>query len=192
VSDELAPARDEPARPAGSPGIDLARSVLAAARATSRKRSARRDATAAGTARSPAAGEPAPGEPAGRRGDGRPADRDPQPLGRAIERLLADRGWQTPAAVGGAIGRWAEIVGADVAAHCTPESFDAGVLRVATDSTAWATQVRLLAPQFLARLNAVLGQGTVTRIEVRGPAGPTWRRGGRSVRGGRGPRDTYG
>ena len=43
-----------------------------------------------------------------------------------------------------------QIVGAEVAAHCLPEEFEAGRLTVRADSTAWATQVRLLAPTLLA------------------------------------------
>jgi predicted nucleic acid-binding Zn ribbon protein len=171
---------DVPADDVPPSGIDLARSMLAAARREARKWGAARSGGDRGA------------QAASRRSGALPDDRDPQPLGRAIDRLLADRGWETPAAVGGVIGRWAQIVGAEVAAHCTPESFDDGVLRVGTDSTAWATQVRLLAPQVVRRLNEELGRGTVTRIEVHGPSGPSWRRGGRSVRGGRGPRDTYG
>ena len=61
-----------------------------------------------------------------------------------------------------------------------------------TDSTAWATQMRLLAPTVVRRLNEELGDGTVTVIDVRGPTCPSWKRGPRSVRDGRGPRDTYG
>ena len=80
----------------------------------------------------------------------------------------------------------------DVAEHCTPESFDEGRLVVRTDSTAWATQLRLLAPTLVRRLNEELGHGTVTLIEVLGPHGPTWKKGPRSARDGRGPRDTYG
>jgi predicted nucleic acid-binding Zn ribbon protein len=164
---------------ARSSGIDLARSALAAARAQARTRGVR--------ARASGGNEAGP-----RRSGARPDDRDPQLLGQAIDGLLADRGWQTPAAVAGVIGRWAQLVGADVAAHCTPESFDDGVLRVLTDSTAWATQVRLLAPQFVKRLNDELGLGTVTRLDIRGPSAPSWRKGARGVRDGRGPRDTYG
>ena len=37
------------------------------------------------------------------------------------------------------------------------------------DSTAWATQLRLLAAQLVHRLNAELGAGTVLRVKVRGP-----------------------
>jgi len=176
VSDDRPGEGEDGAR---SSGIDLARSALAAARAQARKRGARDRAAARR-------------DTGQRRSGARPDDRDPQLLGQAIDGLLADRGWQTPAAVAGVIGRWAQLVGADVAAHCTPESFDDGVLRVITDSTAWATQIRLLAPQFVKRLNEELGHGTVTRIEVRGPSAPSWRKGARGVRDGRGPRDTYG
>jgi predicted nucleic acid-binding Zn ribbon protein len=63
---------------------------------------------------------------------------------------------------------------------------------VRTDSTAWATQMRWLAATVLRRLNEELGDGTVTLIDVKGPTGPTWKSGPRSVRDGRGPRDTYG
>ncbi len=89
------------------------------------------------------------------------------------------------------MGRWATIVGAELAAHCEPVSFDDGKLVVAAESTAWATQLRLLAPTLLRRLNEELGQQTVTFVEVLGPRPPSWKRGLRSVRG-RGARDTYG
>ena len=46
----------------------------------------------------------------------------------------------------GVFARWPELVGEEVADHCTPESFADGKLVVRTDSTAWATQLRLLAP----------------------------------------------
>ena len=58
------------------------------------------------------------------------------------------------------------------------------------DSTAWATQVRLLAAQLVRRLNDELGDGSVQRVRVRGPAaaaGPARRPGEWRVRGGRGP-----
>ena len=95
-------------------------------------------------------------------------------LGAAINRLVTERGWEAPAAVGGVMGRWPEIVGEDLAKHCVPERYDedARVLTVQCDSTAWATQLRLLAPQLVARLNADLGHGTVRLIKVLGPGGP--------------------
>ena len=131
------------------------------------------------------------GVPAAGQGGGRARRDDPERLERAIGGLLDQQGWQQRAAVGSMFGRWAEIVGPELAAHTRPDSFADGELAVTADSTAWATQVRLLAPQLVRRLAAELGDGTVRRVKVRGPEAPR-QRGGWRVPGGRGPRDTYG
>ena len=127
----------------------------------------------------------------GRAGRGRPRRDDPQPLASAIGGLLDTEGWQQQAAMGSVFGRWAEIVGADLAAHTRPDSFADGELAVTADSTAWATQVRLLAAMLVKRLNTELGDGSVRRVKVRGPAPPR-QRGGWRVPGSKGPGDTYG
>ncbi|KRB76395.1 hypothetical protein ASE01_15575 [Nocardioides sp. Root190] len=133
----------------------------------------------------------------GRRGDAqfsgaRPDGRDPQGLASEVGRLVNDRGWALDLQVRGVFGRWTEIVGEEIGAHSTPESLTDGTLVVRTDSTAWATQLRLLASTVVARLNEELGRGTVTVVEVLGPLAPTWKHGRRGLRDGRGPRDTYG
>jgi predicted nucleic acid-binding Zn ribbon protein len=100
-------------------------------------------------------------------------------LDSALDGLLAARGWQQRAAVGSVFGDWAKIVGPQLAGHTRPESFGDGELVVSADSPAWATQVRLLAPQLLGRLATELGEGTVARVKVRGPgAAPRHRRAG--------------
>lgn len=121
-----------------------------------------------------------------------PDDRDPQTLEQSMARLVAEQGWTTEMRVHEVFTRWDSIVGREVGQHVTPDSFVDGRLRVRTDSTAWATQMRLLASTVVARLNAELGDGTVTFVEVVGPTGPSWKKGKLSVRDGRGPRDTYG
>jgi len=136
----------------------------------------------------PAAASPGPSGAAGR---GRPRREDPQLLASAIGGLLDTHGWQQRAAMGSVFGRWAEIVGADLAAHTRPDSFADGELAVTADSTAWATQVRLLATMLVKRLNTELGDGSVRRVKVRGPAPPR-QRGGWRVPGSKGPGDTYG
>jgi predicted nucleic acid-binding Zn ribbon protein len=179
---------DETQRPR-RPALEVAREALASARAEARRRGFR-------PGRSPGGG---PGGAAGRRrrvpdetmSGAHPDERDPQPLGSTVDRLLVERGWETDAAVGGVMGRWAVIVGAEVAEHTEPVSFEDGVLVVQADSTAWATQIRLLSTTLLARLAAELGAGVVTAVRVLGPSGPSWKRGRLAVRG-RGPRDTYG
>ena len=120
-----------------------------------------------------------------------PDDRDPQALGSSVRRLVDDHGWDVDLRVHGVVGRWDQIVGPGVAEHCRPESFAGGRLVVRTDSTAWATQLRLLAADVVRRLNEELGDGTVTFVDVEGPTGPSWKKGRLGVRG-RGPRDTYG
>jgi predicted nucleic acid-binding Zn ribbon protein len=102
----------------------------------------------------------------------RPRRDDPQPLPAALGGLLSARGWREKAAVGAVFGHWPEIVGPQLALHTKPEAFESGELTVSADSTAWATQVRLMAPQLLKRLAEELGHGTVRRIRVKGPAGP--------------------
>lgn len=116
--------------------------------------------------------------------------RDPMLLGDTAANLLAERGWSDEVAVGGVIGRWAEVVGEHVAEHCTPETFEDGRLVVRTDSTAWATNLRILVPELLTRLAKDLGEGVVEEVTVLAPVGPSFKRGPRSVRG-RGPRDTW-
>jgi predicted nucleic acid-binding Zn ribbon protein len=137
----------------------------------------------------------APDSPSSRRPGRRPRRDDPEPLNAAIDALLDTHGWREAAAVGSVFGRWAEIVGPELAAHTRPDAVADGELTVTADSTAWATQVRLLAAHLVRRLNAELGDGAVRRVRVRGPAGaagPARRPGEWRVRGGRGPRDTYG
>jgi predicted nucleic acid-binding Zn ribbon protein len=117
--------------------------------------------------------------------------RDPQPFGTLVRRLVSDRGWEATAASAGVLANWDRIVGAEVAARSQPVSLRDGELTVAAESTAWATQLRLLVPRLMTRIRAELGPGVVTRIRVHGPTAPTWGTGPRRVAG-RGPRDTYG
>ncbi|EIV95066.1 DUF721 domain-containing protein, partial [Frankia sp. QA3] len=117
--------------------------------------------------------------------------RDPVSFGAAISRLLAARGWQAQANDAGVLARWDVIVGPDIADHCIPVSLRDGDLELVAESTAWATQLRMLSRQILGILHRELGPQVVRRITVRGPTAPSWRHG--PIRtGGRGPRDTYG
>ncbi len=127
------------------------------------------------------------GTPSGSAPDGR----DPMLLGEQLDRLMSDRGWQVDVAVGSVLGRWPQIVGPEIADHVQPVSFADGVLTVRTESTAWATQMRLLTSMLLGRLEQEVGVGTVTEIAVTGPSAPSWSKGRRRAPG-RGPRDTYG
>ena len=109
-----------------------------------------------------------------------------------MDRLLSERGWSAEVSAGGVIGRWAEIVGAEVAANAQPTSFQDGLLTVRAASSAWATQLRMLSSGLLARLDDEVGQGVVRELKIVGPSAPSWKHGKLSATDGRGPRDTYG
>ena len=52
---------------------------------------------------------------------------------------------------------WAEVVGAEAAAHSWPAGLRGGVLEVAVDASPWAQQLQLRRPELLAALSARLG-----------------------------------
>ncbi len=167
---------------AALPGPDMARAALDAARMAARGRRAVQSKADRATDRTRRRG--------GLTGSG-PDPGDPQPFGALINRLVQDRGWERTVAEAAVMGRWGTLVGADVAAHSQPASLRDGQLVLVAESTAWATQLRLLSAGILATLARELGTGVVTGIRVHGPTAPSWRKGPRHVSG-RGPRDTYG
>jgi predicted nucleic acid-binding Zn ribbon protein len=120
-----------------------------------------------------------------------PDSRDPQPLGAATRDLARSRGWAARVAEGSVLGRWAGVVGEQIAAHATPTSLTDGVLTISAESTAWATQLRMVQAQLLAKIAAAVGDGVVNSLKVVGPVAPSWRKGAYHIAG-RGPRDTYG
>ncbi|WP_182358530.1 DUF721 family protein [Tomitella gaofuii] len=171
----------------GAPrGADLARRALEEARAR-----------AAAQGKSVGKGMASPQRrqqrrPSRRRWSG-PADdpRDPQTLGTLAASLARRRGWNRHVAEGRVLGCWDEVVGEEIADHAAPSSLHDGVLHVTAESTAWATQLRMVQSQILAKIARAVGDGVVTKLEIRGPSAPSWRHGPRHVSG-RGPRDTYG
>jgi predicted nucleic acid-binding Zn ribbon protein len=175
----VSPDQQEPPAPHEDDGLDLARTL---ARATARSTTGRKSATRKADR----------GPRTGRVSGAHPDERDPQLLDATLARVVDDHGWQVDLKVASMFARWPDLVGPEIGSHCRPESFADGKLVVRTDSTAWATQLTLLAPNVVRRLNEDLGHGTVLVIDVLGPHGPSWKRGQRSVRDGRGPRDTYG
>jgi predicted nucleic acid-binding Zn ribbon protein len=162
-------------------GPELARAVLDAARV-------RREAARVAKPRTPQ--EPSRRRLRGYSGPG-PDPRDPQPFGAVLDRLVKARGWQRPAAEATVFADWPRLVGAEISARCRPVKLEGGELTVEAESTAWATQLRLLAARMLAGIARQVGDNVVTRLHIHGPASPSWQRGARRVRG-RGPRDTYG
>ncbi|WP_322748691.1 MULTISPECIES: DUF721 domain-containing protein [unclassified Frankia] len=202
-SDEHAGAGELAAGPAPVRGADLARLVLARA-----KEDARARASGRGRGRGPGArdgrgaGQVDGDDPSGREPRRRPRMpgmaapgrewAEPVAFNAAVARMLAERGWEVRATDATVLARWDALVGPDISSHCYPVSLRDGALELAAESTAWATQLRLLSRQLLVTLSKELGPEVVRRIVVRGPTTPSWRHGPLHASGGRGPRDTYG
>jgi predicted nucleic acid-binding Zn ribbon protein len=182
-ADAVAP----PEHLAGLAGMDLVRRTLEEARAA-----ARGQGKEVGQGRRKPAGSRANPGRSRRRWSGPGSDpRDPQPLGRVARDLANTRGWSPRVAEGTVFADWPAVVGEQIAGHATPMSLRDGVLSVTAESTAWATQLRMVQSQLLAKIAAAVGDGVVTSLKITGPTAPSWRKGPRHISG-RGPRDTYG
>lgn len=120
-------------------------------------------------------------------------DRDPQTLGASWERVVSESGWTAQSRVARLSQLWPSIVGKANAEHAVIDSFDpeTGLLAIRASSTTWAESLKLMLPMLTAGINAAVGIGVVSRIDIAGPVAPSWSHGRRRVKG-RGPRDTYG
>lgn len=119
------------------------------------------------------------------------AGRDPEGLAGVLDGMTQQLGWNSPLARGELLASWPSLVGDEVAAHSTPAGIDDGLLTVQCDSTAWATQLRMMRSDILTRIVREFPDAMVTNVKFLGPGAPSWKRGPRSIPG-RGPRDTYG
>jgi len=117
--------------------------------------------------------------------------RDPLDLAGAFDQLTEDMGWVGSLAGAELLVQWREIVGDNIADHATPVNVSEQTLTIVTDSSAWATQLRLMRHELIVNLTQTLPHLTISQIVVKGPGAPSWKSGPKSVPG-RGPRDTYG
>ena len=90
--------------------------------------------------------------------------RAPRPLSTALDQLAASVAPATPQARIQAA--WTEAVGEYVAANAEPLRERGGVLTVLCRESVWAQEVALMAPEYVAALNRVLGEGAVREIRT--------------------------
>jgi predicted nucleic acid-binding Zn ribbon protein len=117
---------------------------------------------------------------------------DPQSLSSVLSELVTLRDWRQGIAEGSLFTEWVTVVGSDVGSHSTPISLIDGVLTVQASSTAWATQLTLMASTLLKTISSSAPGALVEEILVLPPGAPNWKKGIRTIRNSRGPRDTYG
>ncbi|MBI3872972.1 MAG: DUF721 domain-containing protein [candidate division Zixibacteria bacterium] len=97
----------------------------------------------------------------------------PQPaaIGTIISKCLAARGMAAKVREAGMTGRWAELVGSEIAAHAKAVKIETGRLFVSVDEPAWRQELMYQKPAILAKLNAEAGgnEPVVTDIMFIGP-----------------------
>jgi predicted nucleic acid-binding Zn ribbon protein len=109
-----------------------------------------------------------------------------------LTNLVSDRQWESGLAEGNLFAQWEKIVGSDIATHTTPISILDGVLLIQCSSTAWATQLQSVHDQLVETISSSAPGALVESLRFTGPTAPSWKKGIRTIRGARGPRDTYG
>ena len=117
---------------------------------------------------------------------------DPEQLSSILKNLTNTKDWQRGLAEGNLFTNWAKIVGNEIAEHCEPITIFEGRLTIRAASTAWATQLRLLESDLLKTIQNQSEGAAIEALAIIGPNAPSWKRGLRTIRGARGPRDTYG
>jgi predicted nucleic acid-binding Zn ribbon protein len=117
---------------------------------------------------------------------------DPQTINSVIGELVTARQWQQGIAEGSLFTQWIEVVGGDIGSHSSPIALVDGLLTVQATSSAWATQLTLMKAHLLATISNSAPGALVEEILILPPGAPSWKKGIRTIRNSRGPRDTYG
>ena len=117
---------------------------------------------------------------------------DPQSLSSVLSEVIQNRNWNQGVAEGNLFSDWNTIVGSEIAEHTTPISLVDGRLTIQTSSSAWATQMRLMQDDLLKTISSSAPGALVENLVFIGPNAPSWKKGLRTIKGARGPRDTYG
>ena len=124
--------------------------------------------------------------------ENRERNTDPQSIQSILSEVISNRNWSQGFDEGSLFSDWKMIVGDEIAEHTTPISLVDGKLTIQSSSTAWSTQMRLMKNDLLKTISTTAPGALVEELIFIGPNAPSWKRGLRSIRGARGPRDTYG
>ena len=116
---------------------------------------------------------------------------DPLALSSILDEIVVKLDWKQGIAEGTLFTEWESVVGNEIATHSTPLSLVDGVLTIQTTSTAWATQLNTMKSALLKTITTSAPGALVDSMVILGPHAPSWKKGIRTIKGARGPRDTY-
>ena len=93
-------------------------------------------------------------------------DEDPVPVRDALGALGDELGLPAPGAISALTERWAEIVGPALAPHARLRTLRGGVVTIAVDAPAWATELRYQQDTLKERIEEVTGRDVVRSVRV--------------------------
>lgn len=96
-------------------------------------------------------------------------NRDPLLIGDALTEFVDNVGWQQPKALAQLHTQFADVVGAETAAHVVIEKYEDQELVLRADSTSWATQLKYLTPVLLEKLQAAVPELGISSVKVLPP-----------------------
>ena len=85
----------------------------------------------------------------------------------ALDDLLRHMGSSRGETLSTVFGRWPEVVGDRIAAHTEPLAVTDGVLSIAADDPAWASEIKWQSARVAARARDVLDDDSIREIAVR-------------------------
>ena len=91
---------------------------------------------------------------------------EPKAVGTSLDRVARRLGIERAATLPAVFQRWPQLVGEGVGARTRPQALRGTTLVVAVDDPSWATQLRWLEADLVARIAAELGPGVVTALEL--------------------------
>ncbi len=107
-----------------------------------------------------------------------PGARDPRLIGDSLPDVTKRLGLAKPNVLTAVFANWNVVVGSPLCDHVQPIGLRGSILTVEVDEPAWATQLRFLHDDLVARVNEATGHQSVTELVVRVRGGS--RRGGRA------------
>jgi hypothetical protein len=98
---------------------------------------------------------------------------EPVSIGDAAALVGDELGLAEPRSFALLVNGWNDVVGDAVARHSRPRGVRNGVLDIAVDAPAWATQLRYLEADLVERASRLVGPGVVSAVRVSVDPGPS-------------------
>lgn len=80
--------------------------------------------------------------------------------------LIESKGWSDKIDEGRLPDIWDEVVGGYIAKASKVRKFENGVLFISTDSSTWRSEIKLMAPMLIEKLNEKIGKNLIKELKV--------------------------